>query len=90
MTTLSSSISIVLDVKGLDIQLKGINLYGSYVDRRPLWESLGDFGVFDFDFILLGGDLNLTLSLREVWGSHLNQDPLDAFFNHLIPHLSEK
>ena len=29
----------------------------------------------------MGGDLNLTLSLREVWGTHPRQDPLSDFFN---------
>jgi hypothetical protein len=44
-----------------------------------------DYRAFDFDFILLGGGLNLTLSLCEVWGSHPKQDSLgDIFLNHFF------
>jgi hypothetical protein len=29
---------------------------------------------------VLGGDLNFTLSLKEVWGKHPKRDPLEDFF----------
>jgi hypothetical protein len=34
--------------------------------------------------ILIGGDLNLTLSLGEVWGIHPRQEPLEEFFIHFF------
>lgn len=30
--------------------------------------------------MILGGDLNLTTSIREVWGENLKSDPLDVYF----------
>jgi hypothetical protein len=34
--------------------------------------------------MVLGGDLNFTLSLREVWGSRPRQDPQEVFFTNSI------
>jgi hypothetical protein len=34
--------------------------------------------------IILGGGLNFTLALAEVWGKNPRQDPLESFFSHWL------
>jgi hypothetical protein len=65
----NSTISVKLEVKDLRIILNVLNVYGPYTDIIPFWENLFVFGALDDSHILLGGDMNLTLSLREVWGA---------------------
>jgi hypothetical protein len=42
---------------------------------------LADFGALNNSNILIGGDLNLTLSLREVWGAILDRTRRLVFFS---------
>jgi hypothetical protein len=36
------------------------------------------------DGLIIGGDLNLTLSSREIWGDHARIDPLADFFSSMF------
>ena len=43
-----------------------LNVYGPFYDRKTFWEKLKDSGALEFQNLILGGDLNLTLSSNEV------------------------
>jgi endonuclease/exonuclease/phosphatase family metal-dependent hydrolase len=48
------------------------------------WEELKRIGLFDEENLILGGDLNFTISSREVWGDVARVDPLQHYFSHLV------
>ena len=54
---LHSAISVDLEIKGLEIVLKDLNVYNPYTDRRAYCESLADSRALESQYILLGGDL---------------------------------
>jgi hypothetical protein len=71
-------------VKDTNLKVKLINCYGSYADRVVFWEELKRIGIFDEENLILGGDLNFTISSREVWGDVARVDPLQHYFSHLV------
>jgi exonuclease III len=75
-----SSISVKLKHKDYDFSFTAINIYGPYSDRVQFWENLKSAGVFSDPLTVIGGDLNFTLSLREVWGSNPREDRHKGFF----------
>jgi hypothetical protein len=81
---LDSGVMLEGEAKDLGKVFKILNLYGPYVDRRTYWDSLIDQGVLREDNLILDGDLNLTLSPREVWGDLTRQDPLVDYFVHVF------
>ena len=52
-----------------------------YGEIRRFWEALFDSGYLSRQNIILGGDLNLTLNLKEIWGEAARSDPLGNFFS---------
>jgi hypothetical protein len=56
-----------------------INIYGHYTKRVPFWEDLKYLSVFS-DPLLVIGDLNFTLYLREMWRPNSREDPKRGFF----------
>ena len=38
----------------------------------------------DFPNLIIGGDLNLTLTSNEVWGKNARLDSLGPYFNHIF------
>jgi hypothetical protein len=52
----------------LKFSFKVINLYRPYSERISFWDSLAHSGVFLGDNVVLGGDLNFTVSSKEIWG----------------------
>jgi hypothetical protein len=68
--------------KALSCPLSVLKFYGPYTDRLPFWESLGRSDLLKESNMVLGRDLNFTLSLREVWGSRPRQDPQEVFFTN--------
>jgi len=79
-TTFSSgilAIGIYLEgeAKGLEKVVKIINLDGPYGDHNPFWESLKAQWVLIGNNVILGDDLNINLSPRELWGDLARQDP---------------
>jgi hypothetical protein len=75
-----SSILVNLKHKDYDFSFSAINIYGPYSDRVQFWENLKSAGVFNDPLMVIGGDLNFTLSLREVWGSNPREDRHKGFF----------
>ena len=61
-----------------------LNVYGPFYDRKPFWENLKDSGALEFQNLILGGVLNLTLSSSEVWGKNARADSLGPFFSQMF------
>jgi hypothetical protein len=59
---------ILLDslVKDLNIRLNLVNCYGPYGDRQVFWDRIKRDGMLKYQNLILGGDLNFTISNREV------------------------
>jgi exonuclease III len=69
-----SSILVKLKHKNNDLAFSVVNIYGLYSDRAPFWEELSSACVFANPLLVVGGDSNFTLSLREVWGVNPRED----------------
>jgi hypothetical protein len=61
-----------------------INVYFLYANRVQFWNGVSSSGALNSPNIILDGGLNLTLFLREVWGTYPRQDPQECFFSHWI------
>ena len=57
-----------------------LNCYGRYLDRQSFWEVVEKENFLKDNNLVVVGDLNLTLSMREVWSSSERFDPLSSFF----------
>jgi hypothetical protein len=79
-TCFRSAIAVCLKHKNSDKTLNFVNIYGPYANRIPFWEELSSAGALSRPFSIIGGDLNFTLSLREVWGSNPKIDGQVRFF----------
>jgi hypothetical protein len=86
-STFKTSISVKLKHKNLDFSFSVINIYGPYSDRVSFWEELKLAGVFSDPLLIVGGDLNFTLSLREIWGPNPREDRQRGFFSTLLESL---
>jgi hypothetical protein len=71
-------------IKDFSFPLKLLNCYGPYKDRLSFWKHLEDSGFLKEDNIIIGGDLNLTLSSGDIWGDRARLDPLSDFFSSLF------
>jgi hypothetical protein len=76
-----SSISVKLKHKNSDLAFFIVNIYGLYSDRAPFWEELSFASVFSDPLLVVGGNLDFTLSLREVWGVNPREDQHKGFFS---------
>jgi hypothetical protein len=65
-------------------KIKMLNCYAPYKDRELFWQPIIDSGLLREEGIIVGGDLNFTLSAREVWGDLARSDPLADYFSSLI------
>jgi hypothetical protein len=65
-------------------KVKLLNCYAPYKDRELFWHPIIQSGLLSEEGIIVGGDLNFTLSTREVWGDSARNDPLTDFFTSLI------
>ena len=64
----------------LGFNLSVINVYGSYLNRAPFWDSLLQNPLVNGDSLVLGGDFNFSLGHNEVWGPRARADSLTGFF----------
>jgi len=71
-------------IKDTNLKVKMINCYGLYADKVVFWDELKRTGILDEENLILGGDLNFTVSSREVWGDVARMDPLQHYFSHLV------
>jgi hypothetical protein len=61
-----------------------LNLYGLYAGREALWSRLFGLQYLRFYDLIIGGDLNFTISKEEVLGSVAREDKLALFFRDQI------
>ena len=71
-------------LQGWDRSINLFNVYRPYQNKEVLWDKIQHEGILKKKNIILGGDLNFTLSAREVWGSSTCIDPLVDYFSRLI------
>jgi len=57
-----------------------INVYGPYQDRMVFWERLFSKSFLSCERRIMGGNLNFTLEVSEIWGPSTIVDPLADFF----------
>ena len=60
-------ILVELKAKQLEKEFKLLIVYGPYSDKRKFWENLVELGVLGGNIVLVG-DMNFIISLREMWG----------------------
>ena len=77
---LDSVIEIKLQDKETGIIFTFLNVYGPFYDKKVYWEKLKLEGALNQPNIIIGGDLNLTISAGEYWGENARQDSLASFF----------
>jgi hypothetical protein len=65
-------------------KVKLLNCYAPYKDRERFWQPIVDSGLLKEPRLIIGGDLNFTLSSREIWGSLARADPLSDYFLNLL------
>jgi hypothetical protein len=63
----------------LNSRFRLVNLYGLYADRVLFWENLCDYDILYLQNFIIGGDLNFTSSIQEVWGAHPRRDAQEFF-----------
>jgi hypothetical protein len=61
-----------------------VYVYVPYADKFPFWEGVSALGILPSSSIILGGDLNFNLLVKEVLGAHPRRDPLEFVFSHWI------
>jgi len=71
-------------IKGFSEVIRVLNIYAPYRDRLPFWERIVSHNILLLDNLIIGGDLNMTLGLSEVWGGTSLEDPLSPYFRHLF------
>jgi hypothetical protein len=82
-----SSISVKLKRKDNDFSFTIVNIYGPYAAKIPFWEDLKVAGAFRDPLTMVGGDLNFTLSVREVWGESPGEDRQRGLFLSFLENL---
>ena len=73
-------LKIVLEDRGPGETFSLYNVYGPYHNKRKFWEFFFSSGLLEPQNMILGGDMNLSLSEREVWGSSMRMYSLSNFF----------
>jgi hypothetical protein len=61
-----------------------LNIYGPCTDRQTFWNKVEARGLLDLENLIIAGDLNLTTSVREIWGDSATQDTLEDYFISLF------
>lgn len=71
-------------IRGKSIRFHLINLYAPYRNRTPFWSRIQACGILNIRNLILMGDLNATLVVSKVWGSHIQLDPLAERISHIF------
>jgi endonuclease/exonuclease/phosphatase family metal-dependent hydrolase len=61
-----------------------LNTYGPCTERKLFWDKVANRGLLDLANLIIAGDLNLTTSVGEVWGTSASTDPLASYFKNLF------
>ena len=69
---------------GIGLPLKIFNCYKPYSNWRTFGEEIDLIGVPYVENLIVGGDLNLAIANRDIWGHNSRLDTLAGFFNDLF------
>lgn len=58
--------------------------YGHYSNRKHFWDVMVEDNLLEDPILIMGGDLNLVVSTREVWGANPGMDPLLGYLSHIF------
>lgn len=70
----------------LGMDLRVINVYGPFQGREAFWNQLLNLSITSANDIILGGDLNFSISFSESWGSSAQSDPISDTIETLLDH----
>jgi len=65
-------------------ELAFLNVYSPCQDKIHFWTLLANSGILSIPNLILGGDLNITLSADEHWGGLSLPGPSEAFYRDLF------
>ena len=71
-------------LKGLNITVHVLNIYGPYYKKLSLWDRVKSSGILSLHHLIRAGDINFTWFADEVWGSGRNMDPLLDYLSSLF------
>jgi len=65
-------------------QINLLNVYRPCVERKHFWERMESSGLLSLKNIIIAGDLNLTLSIGEIWGHATALRSMEFFFHYFV------
>ena len=77
---LESALETKLFDKETGLNFTLLNVYSPFYERKTFWEKIKAEGVLNQPNVILGGDLNLTLTARESWGENTRQGSIALYF----------
>jgi len=79
-----SCLGVDVQVEGIGLEVRIINVYGPQSDKIPFWDSLFSKDLLKVENLIIGGDFNFSLVEVESWGPSAHPDPQAAYFRHLL------
>jgi hypothetical protein len=73
--------------KNLGQTFSVINCHGPYENTQFFWDSFFYLQCVKEEEVIIGGELNFTVSRVEVWGFNARLDKVVAYFKHKIEEL---
>jgi hypothetical protein len=73
--------------RNTEIEVKLFNWYAPYKDHESFCQPIVDSGILKKPCLILRGDLNFTLSSREICGFTTRIDPLSDYFLNILQDL---
>jgi hypothetical protein len=65
-------------------ELALLNVYGPCSEKLLFWTQLSKSGLLSLPNLILGGDLNITLSAQEHWGGSFLPGPAEASYKEIF------
>jgi hypothetical protein len=81
--SIPSGIFIEVFCLELNHSFSALNIYGLYEGKKFSWSKLFGLQCLRLDELIIGGDLNFTVS-EEIWGYVAREDKLASFFTDQI------
>jgi hypothetical protein len=83
-----SRLGITVISTELEDPLNIVNIYGPCHNRGSYWDVVVNKSFLKENHLILGGDLNFSLGIKEVWGTHARSDPLSTYFTQKLEELN--